>query len=54
MTRLEILKQINELTSVLMADNTDNEKITLEMYINDTYITFQRNSITDRNFRDIL
>ncbi len=54
MTRLEILKQINELTSVLMADNTDNEKITLEMYINDTYITFQRNSKTDRNFRDIL
>lgn len=24
------------------------------MYINDTYITFQRNSKTDRNFRDIL
>ncbi len=54
MTKLAILKQINELTSVLMADNTDNEKITLEMYINDTYIPFQRNSKTDRNFRDIL
>ena len=37
MTKLEILKQINELTSVLMADNTDNEKSTLEMYINDYY-----------------
>ncbi len=54
MTKLEILKQINELTSVLMADNTDNEKSTLEMYINDTYIPFQRNSKTDRNLRDIL
>ena len=37
-----------------MTNNTDNKKITLEMYINDTYITFQRNSKTDRNFRDIL
>ncbi len=54
MTKLEILKQINELTSVLMADNTDNEKSTLEMYLNDTYIPFQRNSKTDRNLRDIL
>ena len=31
MTKSEILKQINELTSVLMSDNTDNEKITLEI-----------------------
>ena len=54
MTKSEILKQINELTSVLMSDNTDNEKITLERYINDTYIPFQRNSKTERNFRDIL
>lgn len=54
MTKLEILKQINELTFILMTNNTDNKKITLEMYINDTYITFQRNSKTDRNFRDIL
>ncbi len=54
MTKSEILKQINELTSVLMSDNTDNEKITLERYINDTYIPFQRNSKTERNFSDIL
>ena len=54
MTKSEILKQINELTSVLMSDNTDNEKITLERYINATYIPFQRNSKTERNFRDIL
>ena len=54
MTKSEILKQINELTSVLMSDNTDNEKITLERYINDTYIPFQRNSKTERDFRDIL
>ena len=54
MTKSEILKQINELTSVLMSDNTDNEKITLERYLNDTYIPFQRNSKTERNFRDIL
>ena len=54
MTKSEILKQINELTSVLMSDNKDNEKITLERYINDTYIPFQRNSKTERNFRDIL
>lgn len=54
MTKLEILKQITDLTSVLMADNTDNEKSTLEMYINNTYIPFQRNSKTDRNLRDIL
>ena len=49
MTKSEILKQINELTSVLMSDNTDNEKITLERYINDTYIPFQRNSKTETN-----
>lgn len=54
MIKLEILKQINDLTSVLISGNTYSDKITLEMYINDTYITFQRNSKTDRNFRDIL
>lgn len=29
MTKLEILKQINELTFILMTNNTDNKKITL-------------------------
>ena len=54
MTKLEILKQINDLTSILISDNMDNDKITLERFIEDTYIPFQKNAKTDRNFRDIL
>lgn len=54
MTKLEILEQINQLTAILLADNTDSEKITLEMYIKNRYISFQQSSKTDRNFKDIL
>ena len=54
MTKLEILKQITDLTSILISDNMDNDKITLERFIEDTYIPFQKNAKTDRNFRDIL
>ena len=54
MTKLEILKQINDLTSILISDNMDTDKITLERFIEDTYIPFQKNAKTDRNFRDIL
>lgn len=54
MTKLEILQQLNKLTSLLIDANADSEIITLEKYINDTYIPFQKNSKTERNFKDIL
>lgn len=54
MTKLEILQQLNELTSLLIDTNEESEIITLERYINDTYIPFQKNSKTERNFKDIL
>lgn len=51
MNSIDIIKQINLLTSSLLSND---DKLTLKRYINEYYIPFQRNSKTERNFRDIL
>ncbi len=49
MNQLEVLKQINILTSALLSVNTDNQ-MTLKKYIENHYIPFQKNAKKDNIF----
>lgn len=53
MNQLEVLKQINILTSALLSVNTDNQ-MTLKKYIENHYIPFQKNAKKEENFKHII
>lgn len=53
MNKLEILQQINMLTSALLSTDADN-CYTLKRYIDEHYIPFQKNAKKERNFKCLL
>lgn len=53
MKNLDIIKQINQLLSEFINDETENQ-ITLKCYIERFYILFQKNAKKERNFKKIL
>ncbi len=53
MNQLEVLKQINILTSALLSVNTDNQ-MTLKKYIENYYIPFQKNAKKEANYNKLL
>lgn len=52
MDNLELLKQINILTSTLLSNNINS--LTLKDYIENNYIPFQKNAKKEVNFKDLL